>query len=60
MKFLRRLFCRHTFKFDRNIYGDEIIERGWKRSLWRCSKCGASTARNELHSARAEKEKETK
>ena len=56
MEFLRRLFCRHTFKFDRNIYGDEIIERGWKRSLWRCSKCGASTARNELHSARAEKE----
>lgn len=40
MKFLKWLLCRHDFEFVRNIYGDEIIERGWKRSLWRCKHCG--------------------
>lgn len=28
MQFLKRLFCRHTYIFVRNIHGDEIIERG--------------------------------
>lgn len=37
MRFLRQLFCRHRdIVFRRNIYGDEIIERGWKRSEWVC------------------------
>ena len=39
---LKSLFCKHErTTFVRNIYGDEIIHRGWKRSEWRCSKCGA-------------------
>ena len=51
MGFLKRLFCRHDLVFVRNIYGDEIIERGWKRSLWKCNHCGAVVAKDELHSA---------
>lgn len=41
--FFKRLFCRHRggVSFVRNIYGDEIIEWGWKRSLWRCKRCGS-------------------
>lgn len=40
--FLKRLFCRHSsIEFVRNIYGDEIIECGYKRSLWKCTHCGA-------------------
>lgn len=52
MGFLKRLFCRHELEFVRNIYGDEIIERGWKRSLWRCQKCGAVVEKDELHNAK--------
>lgn len=37
---LKRLLCHHGFKFVRNLHGDEIIEYGWKRSLWRCAHCG--------------------
>ena len=40
MNILKRLFCKHTYKFVRNIYGDEIRYLGWKRSIWKCSKCG--------------------
>jgi hypothetical protein len=40
MNILKQLFCKHDYQFIRNIYGDEIIWRGWKRSEWRCSKCG--------------------
>lgn len=49
MNWFKRLFCSHRFEFVRNIYGDEIIERGWKRSIWRCSVCGKIEARDELH-----------
>lgn len=41
--------CKHNMQFVRNIYGDEIIERGWKRSLWRCHKCGKLKAMEDLH-----------
>jgi len=49
--FLRRLFCRHRggLVFVRNIYGDEIIEHGWKRSLWRCKRCGSAIYMGELN-----------
>lgn len=40
MNIIRQLFCKHDYKFVRNIYGDEIRYLGWKRSEWRCSKCG--------------------
>jgi hypothetical protein len=39
VKFLNRLLCKHDFEFVRNIYGDEIIAHGWKRSVWRCKTC---------------------
>lgn len=51
MGFFKKLFCGHSvLEFVRNIYGDEIIARGWKRSIWRCGKCGATVAKDDLHS----------
>lgn len=32
--------CNHEYVFVRNIHGDEIIAKGWKRSIWRCQLCG--------------------
>ena len=41
MNWLKRLFCKHyKVIFVRNIYGDEIIEYGYKRSIWKCARCG--------------------
>lgn len=37
---LKSLFCTHEYVFDRNFYGDQIIEHGFKRSQWYCKKCG--------------------
>jgi hypothetical protein len=48
MKFIKRLFCRHSYAFYSNIYGDAIIDWGWKRSLWRCEKCDKLQARDDL------------
>lgn len=43
--------CSHagSFVFIRNLYGDQIIEWGMKRSVWRCAKCGRLQGRDELH-----------
>ena len=49
LRFLRTFFCRHDYSWSRNIYGDEIKEWGWKRSVWRCLKCGQLDARDVLH-----------
>lgn len=49
MSWFKRFFHTHRFEFVRNIYGDEIIERGWMRSIWRCSVCGKTKDRDELH-----------
>jgi len=48
---LRRLFCKHLgpAEFVRNIYGDEINYAGGQRSLWKCARCGALTARDNLY-----------
>lgn len=36
-----RVVCGHRrTTFVRNIYGDEIIEYGWKRSIHKCDHCG--------------------
>lgn len=40
MNLFKSLFCKHDYKFIRNIYGDEINHRCGKRSLWQCEKCG--------------------
>lgn len=48
--FIKRLFCKHyKLTFVRNIYGDEIIAFGWKRSLWKCHHCGALVPGDYLH-----------
>jgi len=40
-RLVKQLFCKHSFKFVRNIYGDEIYMTGrFKRSWWKCEKCG--------------------
>lgn len=37
----RQLFCQHQNKvFIRNLYGDEVIFHGYKRSMWCCKDCG--------------------
>lgn len=40
----------HNYRFTRNIYGDEIIWSGGKRSIWRCRHCGGSDYRDTLFS----------
>lgn len=39
IKILNKLFCKHEYQFERNVYGDEI---NWCncRSYYRCVKCG--------------------
>lgn len=49
MTFIKRLFCTHNFEFVRNIYGDEIIAWGYKRSVWKCLHCGKIQGRDDLH-----------
>lgn len=49
-RWFKRLLCRHRdLEFARNIHGDEIRERGWKRSLWQCTRCGAVVPKTDLH-----------
>jgi hypothetical protein len=47
--FFKQMFCRHEWRFHRNVYGDEIMHRSFNRSEWCCSKCGRWTFRAELH-----------
>lgn len=47
----RRIACLlngHDLWFRRNIYGDEIIMRGWMRSEHECLRCGAIKYKPEL------------
>lgn len=48
LTFFKRLLCAHEFKFLRNIHGDEIITWGYKRSLWKCTRCAKVEARDGL------------
>lgn len=48
---LKSLFCKHEFVFIRNIYGDEIIHRGFKRSEWKCEKCNKIKLNDQLYKA---------
>lgn len=48
---LKRLLCKHkSLNWIRNIYGDEIILRGYKRSAWRCEHCDKIFYKNKLES----------
>lgn len=52
MGLFKRLFCRHqNLEFVRNLYGDEIVDWGWKRSVWACKRCDAAVGKDELHVA---------
>ena len=42
IQLIKSFFCRHRIQtFVRNIHGDEVIQCGYKRSVWRCNNCGA-------------------
>lgn len=49
-----RARCQHDLVFVRNLYGDQIIEWGYKRSVWRCSKCSKVVAQDRLATQDAE------
>lgn len=55
MSIFKRLFCKHDYQWVRNIYGDEIIYLGLKRSEWQCSKCGKIKLEKHLYEKEAEK-----
>lgn len=40
MKILKMIFCRHKYKYNRKLYGDEINIHNGKRNEYRCEKCG--------------------
>lgn len=46
-----KLTCNHDLIFVRNIHGDEIILTGYKRSVWKCSKCGKYKFKDHLYYA---------
>lgn len=49
-KVIRREFCKHDYTWIRNVYGDEIYMSGkFKRSWWRCKKCGVFNSTGQLH-----------
>lgn len=52
---MKRLFCKHKYIFHRNIYGDEIICVGYKRSVWKCTKCGRYQYAEKLFDIETEK-----
>ena len=47
-KQIHQFICKHDDVFVRNIYGDEIAEIGWNRSVWRCKKCNKVTCKSEF------------
>jgi hypothetical protein len=47
-RWLKHLLCRHSWYWNQNIYGDQIIALGWKRSIWHCAKCDAVQLRDYL------------
>lgn len=51
LRFLKTFFCRHDYVWHYNLHGDQIISWGYKRSVWRCTKCGLLQGRDELHKA---------
>jgi hypothetical protein len=55
MNLLTGIFCRHSYEFVRNLYGDQIIEWGYKRSVWRCNKCGKLRGHDKLHDEGSQK-----
>jgi tricorn protease-like protein len=48
-KISKKLLCMHEYEFYCNIYGDWIIHFKYKRSLWKCTRCGKRQFRKELN-----------
>lgn len=39
--FLKKIYCRHDYVFEREVNGDECFMSGkFKRSWWVCKNCG--------------------
>lgn len=54
LKLIKRLLCKHErLAFVRNLYGDQIIMVGYKRSEWKCQNCGAWVWKDRLHDDQA-------
>jgi hypothetical protein len=51
MNWLQRIFCQHTggIAFVRNLYGDQIVQHGYKRSEWKCKRCGRAIFEDALN-----------
>lgn len=45
----KQLFCKHEWVHTSNIYGDMIRYTGWKRSVWKCKKCGKIKYKENLY-----------
>lgn len=39
IKIFKKLFCKHEYQHEYNVYGDEINRCGC-RSWYKCTKCG--------------------
>lgn len=44
----KKPFCKHDYEFNSNIYGDWVIQLGYMRSIWKCSKCNKYIHRPEF------------
>ena len=40
IKFIKQLFCKHSWEWEQNVYGDPINYLNC-RSIWKCEKCDA-------------------
>ena len=50
INYIKNIFCKHkNTKFIRNIYGDEIIWSGYKRSIHICLYCKKYIYKNGLY-----------
>ena len=47
-RLIKGLICKHSYVWRNNIYGDQIIYAGWKRSIWECEKCERVQFRDKL------------
>ena len=47
---IKKILCKHKHvRFIRNIHGDEIIEYGYKRSVYVCINCGKYFYKDQLY-----------
>ena len=49
IKLIQNIGCDHDYKFEYNIYGDDINKYGGYRSVFQCQKCGKYDYRKDLY-----------